>query len=150
LFDSLVRENKVPGIVGAFGVGDLPTVFPAAGRISDDAGAAPAGPDSLYRVYSMTKPITAMAAMILIEEGRIGLDDPLSKYFPAFAKMRVLTSPATSLDSVPATSAITIRELLTHGWGCSPERSRRSRRTRRASCARRRSRSSPTASRRRR
>ena len=117
LFTSLVATNKLPGIVGAFGVGDFPTLFPAAGRIGDEPGAAAAGPDSLYRIYSMTKPITGMAAMILIEEGRIGLDDPLSKYFPAFKRMRVLTSPATSLESVPATSEITIRELLTHTSG---------------------------------
>jgi CubicO group peptidase (beta-lactamase class C family) len=119
LFTSLVAENKMPGIVGAFGVGDLPTIFPAAGRISDDPGAQPAGPDSLYRIYSMTKPITGIAAMILIEEGKIGLDDKLSKYFPAFKTMRVLTSPETSLDSVPAKSEITIRELLTHSSGLS-------------------------------
>lgn len=119
LFASLVAQRKLPGIVGAFGVGDLPTLFPAAGRIADGVGAAPAGPDSLYRIYSMTKPITAFAAMILIEEGKLGLDDPLSKYFPAFKRMRVLTSPNTSLASVPATSEITIRELLTHTSGLS-------------------------------
>lgn len=119
LFESLVREGKMPGIVGAFGAGDYPTLFLSAGRISDDAGAAAAGPDSLWRVYSMTKPITGMAAMILVEEGKLHLDDPLSKYFPAFAHMRVLTSPDTSLESVPARSPITIRELLTHTAGLS-------------------------------
>ncbi|MBN8846795.1 MULTISPECIES: serine hydrolase domain-containing protein [unclassified Sphingomonas] len=119
LFDGYVADGKMPGVVGAFGFGDRPTLFVSAGRISDDANAAQAGPDSLWRVYSMTKPITGMAAMILVEEGKIGLDDPLSKYFPAFAKMRVLTSPDTSLDSVPAKNQITIRELLTHTAGLS-------------------------------
>ena len=119
LFTALVAEKKLPGIVGAFGIGDFPTIFPDAGRIADEPGAPRAGPDSLYRIYSMTKPITAFAAMILIEEGKLGLDDPLSKYFPAFKRMRVLTSPDTSLDSVPATSEITIRELLTHTSGLS-------------------------------
>ncbi|MEH3045646.1 serine hydrolase domain-containing protein [Sphingomonas adhaesiva] len=117
LFDGYVAQKRVPGIVGAFGVGDWPTAFVASGRIAYDASAPAAGPDSLWRVYSMTKPVTAMAAMILIEEGKIGLDDPLSKYFPAFAHMRVLTSPDTSLDSRPATKPITIRELLTHTAG---------------------------------
>nr|WP_246848094.1 serine hydrolase domain-containing protein [Sphingomonas beigongshangi] len=117
LFDGYVRDGKMPGIVAAFGIGDRPTQFIAAGRIATDAGAAAVTPDSLWRVYSMTKPVTAMAAMILIEEGKIGLDDPLSKYIPAFAKMRVLTSPDTSLDSEPAKSQITIRELLTHTSG---------------------------------
>ena len=117
LFDGFVGENKMPGIVGAFGVGDRPTMFLSAGKIADDAGAPAAGPDSLWRVYSMTKPVTAMAAMILIEEGKIKLDDPLSKYFPGFANMRVLTSPDTSLDTVPAKHQITIRNLLTHTAG---------------------------------
>ncbi len=117
LFDGYVRDNKMPGIVGAFGVGERPTVFVAAGRIADDAGAPATGSDSLWRVYSMTKPVTAMAAMILIEDGKLGLDDPLSRYFPGFAHMRVLTSPDTSLDSVPAKNQITIRNLLTHTAG---------------------------------
>jgi len=119
LFDGYVADHKMPGVAGAFGFGDRPTLFVSTGRIGDEANAAQAGPDSLWRIYSMTKPITGMAAMILVEEGKIGLDDPLSKYFPAFAKMRVLTSPDTSLDSVPAKNPITIRELLTHTAGLS-------------------------------
>ena len=117
LFDGYVRQGKMPGIVGAFGFGELPPVFVAAGKIADDAGAAPANPDSLWRVYSMTKPITAMAAMTLIEQGRIGLDDPVSKYIPGFAHMRVLTDPEHSLASRPAARPVTIRNLLTHTAG---------------------------------
>ena len=119
LFDSYVRDGKMPGIVGAFGVGDLPTRFVSAGRIADEPAAPVAGPDSLWRIYSMTKPVTGMAAMILVEEGKLRLDDPVSKYFPGFAKMRVLTSPDTSLDSIPAKNPILIRHLLTHSAGLS-------------------------------
>src|SRR3546814_9497537 len=89
----------MPGIVGAFGVGDLPTVFVAAGRIADGATAPAAGPDSLWRVYSMTKPVTAMAAMILIEDGKLKLDQPISDFFPGFKNMKVLLHPDTSLES---------------------------------------------------
>ena len=117
LFDDLVATDKMPGIVGAFGVGDFPTQFVAAGRIGDEPSAPAAGPDSLWRVYSMTKPITGIAAMLLVEDGTISLDDPVSKYFPGFAKMRVLTSPDTSLDAVPAKTPILIRHLLTHTAG---------------------------------
>ncbi|MES2755098.1 MAG: serine hydrolase domain-containing protein [Pseudomonadota bacterium] len=117
VLEGYVTSGKLPGIVAAIGVGDFPTGFLSAGKISDEANAPAAGPDTLWRVYSMTKPVTAMAAMILIEEGKLGLDEPISKYLPAFAKMRVLTSPATSLDSVPAKTAITIRHLLTHTAG---------------------------------
>jgi CubicO group peptidase (beta-lactamase class C family) len=117
LFDGYVRDDKMPGIVARFGIGSLPVATVAAGRIADGGPAADA--DSLWRVYSMTKPITGMAAMLLVEEGKIGLDDPVSKYIPAFAKMRVLTSPDTSLAAVPATRAITIRHLMTHTAGLS-------------------------------
>lgn len=117
LFDSYVRSGKMPGIVGAFGVGDGPTLFVTAGKLADDANAPPANADSLWRVYSMTKPVTAMAAMILIEQGKLGLDDPVSKYIPGFANMRVLTSPDTSLASRPAIRPITIRNLMTHTAG---------------------------------
>jgi CubicO group peptidase (beta-lactamase class C family) len=119
VLDRFVADGRAPGLVGAFGFGDRPTIFISTGRISDDPGAQAAGPDSLWRVYSMTKPITGMAAMLLVQDGKIALDDPVSRYIPAFAKMRVLTSPDTSLDSVPAKNQITIRELLTHTAGLS-------------------------------
>src|SRR3569832_898719 len=117
LFDGYVRDNKMPGIVGAFGVGDGPTIFISVGKIADDAGAAPAGPDSLWRVYSMTKPITAMAAMILIERGKMKLDQPVSDFIPGFAHMNVLTDPEHSLATKPAEHPVTIRNLLTHTAG---------------------------------
>ncbi len=119
LLDGYVRDGKLPGIVGAFGFGDFPTQFIGAGRISDGASASAADPDSLWRIYSMTKPVTAMAAMILVEEGKLGLDEPIATYLPAFARMKVLTSPDTSLASRPATRPITIRHLLTHTAGLS-------------------------------
>ncbi|HSI18060.1 MAG TPA: serine hydrolase domain-containing protein [Sphingomonas sp.] len=117
LFDGYVRDNKMPGIVGAFGVGDGPTIFVSAGKIADDASAAPADPDSLWRVYSMTKPITAMAAMILIERGKMKLDQPVSDFIPGFAHMNVLTDPEHSLATKPAEHPVTIRNLLTHTAG---------------------------------
>jgi CubicO group peptidase (beta-lactamase class C family) len=119
LFDGYVRDRKMPGIVGAFGIAGQPTAFVSAGRIADGTTARVADPDTLWRIYSMTKPVTAMAAMILVEEGRLGLDEPVAKYLPAFANMRVLTSPDTSLASRPAARPITIRHLLTHTAGLS-------------------------------
>jgi CubicO group peptidase (beta-lactamase class C family) len=116
LFDSYIAANKMPGIVGAFGYGDYPTAFVSAGHIADGAGAPLAGPDSLWRVYSMTKPITGMAAMILVEDGKIKLDEPVSDFIPAFKSMRVQLNPDT-LESRPAARPITIRNLLTHTAG---------------------------------
>jgi len=117
VLDAYVRDNRLSGVVAAVGRGTAPPVFLQAGRLSDDAGAPAAGPDSLWRIYSMTKPITAMAAMILIEDGKIGLDQPIDDFIPAFKDVRVMVSPETSLDSRPAQHPITVRELLTHTSG---------------------------------
>ncbi|MGC6400067.1 serine hydrolase domain-containing protein [Sphingomonas sp. FW199] len=112
-----VAENKTPGIAMAIGVGDAPTTFISAGKLADDPNAPVATPDSLWRVYSMTKPVTAMAAMILIEEGKLRLDQPIAEVLPEFAQMKVLTDPAKSLDSRPTKTPITVRHLLTHTAG---------------------------------
>ncbi len=115
--DGYVAQGQIPGIVVAYGQGDRPTVFHSAGTIAAEPGAAAAGPDSLWRVYSMTKPITALAAMILIDEGKIRLDQPVSDFIPAFKSMRVLVDSAKGLESRPATRPILIRNLLTHTAG---------------------------------
>ncbi len=93
--------------------------------------------DSIYRMMSMTKPITAAAVMILIERGLVGLDDPLSKYIPAFSKMRtaddlryvfspqkmaeigklLLSFSFKDVKSRPSKREITIRDLLSHSSG---------------------------------
>lgn len=117
VFDAYVKTGKVPGVVAAIGQGDAPPTFVSAGRIARDPGAPAAGPDSLWRIYSMTKPITAAAAMILIQEGKLKLDEPVSDFIPAFKTMRVLDAREASLASHPATHPITIRNLLTHTSG---------------------------------
>ncbi|PAX07064.1 serine hydrolase domain-containing protein [Sphingomonas lenta] len=117
LFQSYVSTGKMPGIVGAFGAPGRPATFVTAGRIADGANAPAAGPDSLWRIYSMTKPITGMAAMILVEEGKLRLDQPVHEILPAFRNMQVLTDPEKSLASRPAARPITIRHLLTHTAG---------------------------------
>lgn len=119
--DAVAREyvatDKVPGLVISVGRGDAAPVFASAGAIAAEPGAAKAGPDSLWRVYSMTKPVTGIAAMILVEEGKLKLDQPISDFIPAFKQMKVLVDPAKSLDSRPATVPITVRHLLTHTAG---------------------------------
>ena len=118
LVDRYVAENKVPGIVVAVGHGDTPTHFYKAGRIAADAAAPMADENSLWRIYSMTKPITGMAAMILVEEGELKLDQPISDFIPAFKNMRVLDEPNGTTDKThPATHPITVRMLLTHTAG---------------------------------
>ncbi|HVJ02193.1 MAG TPA: serine hydrolase domain-containing protein [Sphingomonas sp.] len=115
--DRYVAEGRVPGAVAAFARGDgAPTVV-VSGRIASEADAPKADMDSLWRVYSMTKPITGIAAMILIEEGKLKLDQPISDFIPAFRNMKVLVDPAKDLTSRPATRQITVRHLLTHTAG---------------------------------
>ncbi len=116
LFADYVAANKIPGVVGIIGHGNRPATVLAAGHIGDEPGAPLADRNSLWRVYSMTKPITAMAAMMLIEDGKMRLDQPVSDFIPEFKHMTVQISP-DSLDSRPATKPITIRNLLTHTAG---------------------------------
>jgi methyl acetate hydrolase len=121
--DSGLREaiarKDIPGVValvtdrervlyqGAFGVADVST-----GR--------PLAQDALFRIASMTKPVTSVALMQLVEQGRVGLDDPASKYLPELAELKVFESfdPATGAYKVrPAARPATVRHFLTHTSG---------------------------------
>jgi len=113
----VVAERKVPGIVIVTGLGDGAPRVVSEGRIAVEPDAPAATADSLWRVYSMTKPITGIAAMILVEEGKLKLDQPISEFIPAFKDMKVLVDPTKDLASRPATRPITVRNLLTHTAG---------------------------------
>jgi len=79
---------------------------------------APMQRDTIFRIASMSKPITSTAALMLLEEGRIALDDPIARFAPEFSQMRVLRSPAGPLDQTdPADRPITFEDLLTHRSG---------------------------------
>ena len=74
--------------------------------------------DTIFRIASMTKPITSVAALMLVEEGRIALTDSIARYAPEFSHMRVLRSPNGPLDETdPAERPITFEDLLTHRAG---------------------------------
>ncbi len=91
--------------------------FKAQGMMDREAG-KPMRPDAMFRICSMTKPITSVAVMMLYEEGRFQLDDPISKYMPEFKNPKVLVKPASGQPySIPATREITIRDLLRHTSG---------------------------------
>jgi CubicO group peptidase (beta-lactamase class C family) len=115
--EKLVADNKLPGVL---------TVVARRGRAAyaecvgyrDVAAKAPVTEDTLYRIYSMTKPITSTAIMMLYEEGRFQLDDPISRYLPMFKDVRVYGGgTADRYDTVPAKSPITFKQLLTHTSG---------------------------------
>ena len=83
---------------------------------------APMEKDALFRLYSMTKPVTCTAMMILVEEGEILLSDPISKYLPQFKNRRVLIEEkGGEIVTVPAESEITIQQLATHTSGLAYE-----------------------------
>jgi len=74
--------------------------------------------DTLFRIYSMTKPVTCAAALILLEEGCLNLSDPVSDYIPAFKRMWVVADPADpELNAVEQERPVTIRHLMTHTAG---------------------------------
>lgn len=82
--------------------------------------------DAIMRIQSMTKAITAVTALRLVEAGRIGLDQSVEEWLPELGDRRVLTSPAAPLDdTVPAKRPITLRHLLTLGSGLEFGQSRR-------------------------
>ncbi len=88
----------------------------------DKAKDLPMQPDSLFRIYSMTKPIVSVAIMMLVEQGRMQIDDPVSRYLPEFADMKVGVEKKdadgkATLDLVAPTRAMTIQDLLRHTSG---------------------------------
>jgi len=117
LIDRYVASGHVPGaVVAVVRSGKHRPVFLTAGKAAFEGGAA-VTPDTLWRIYSMTKPITAMAVMQQIAAGRLTLDTPLADVLPEFKSMRVLVDPDKGIDSRPAATPITVRHLLTHTAG---------------------------------
>jgi CubicO group peptidase (beta-lactamase class C family) len=80
----------------------------------------PVSPDTIFRIYSMSKPITSAAAMLLCEEGRLRLWDPVSRYLPEFKDAQVMAArPDGSYDLVSARREVTVHDLITHSGGLS-------------------------------
>jgi CubicO group peptidase (beta-lactamase class C family) len=110
-----VERGAVPGVV---------TLLARRGELRADAigamtlGGVPMRRDTIFRISSMTKPITAVAAMILVEECRLRLDDPVDELLPELAERRVLKDIDSALDdTAPANRSITLRDLLTFRMG---------------------------------
>src|SRR5205085_491523 len=119
LSDVLKREidkGTIPGAVVMVGRRGKVAHFDALG-IQDPATQAPMRHDSVFRVYSMTKPITSVAVMQLVEDGKLLINDPLSKYFPAFAKVEVGVARDGKLHLEPLAREITIQDRLRHTSG---------------------------------
>ena len=93
-------------------------VFGRSVGLADMARGAAMAPDTIVRIYSMTKPLTSVALMMLYEEGRFQLDDPIARFLPCFADMRVFSGGnRLKMETEPAGRLITFRDLLTHTSG---------------------------------
>jgi len=117
-----VDKGALPGAVLLVSRHGKVVMFEAVGTL-DPTTRAPMTKDAIFRLYSMSKPITSVAAMSLFEEGRILLSDPVSKYLPQLRNMKVgVEKPAAdggkpTLELVPAAREMTIQDLLRHSAG---------------------------------
>jgi CubicO group peptidase (beta-lactamase class C family) len=119
---SVVDDNKAPGLVALIVRKGRVPYLQAFGKLDRETG-APMPKDAIFRIASQTKAVTTVAVMMLFEEGRFLLDDPISKYIPEFAGARVAVPSAEKgakgYATVPVKRPITIRDLLTHTAGIS-------------------------------
>src|SRR5262249_5557119 len=113
---ALIDKKEVAGAVVAIARKGKVVMFDAFGE-SEAGSGKPMKTDSIVRIYSMPKPIATVAAMILVDEGKIGLDDPVSKYLPEFKERRVLAGKKDSDETVEAKREPTIRDLMRHTAG---------------------------------
>ncbi|HEV8197385.1 MAG TPA: serine hydrolase domain-containing protein [Gemmatimonadales bacterium] len=119
MLDSAVATGEVTGVVTLLARNGSLVELDSAGYADREAG-TPMRSNTLFRLASMTKAITSVAAMILVEDGKLLLSDPVSRYLPAFRQMRVAVPGADSgkpMTYEPAARQITIRDLLTHRSG---------------------------------
>ena len=119
LLEAHVSEGAVPGAVALLARGGQVEVQ-AVGATAV-GGAAPMARDSIFRIASITKPITAAAVMMLVDDGRVALDDPVERWLPELASRVVVRTPASPVDDVvPAVRPITVLDLLSsragYGW----------------------------------
>src|SRR5215510_12456538 len=111
-----VERKEMPGLVALVSHGDCVHVE-TLGTLAFD-NPAPMQPDTVFRIASLSKPITAVAAMLLVEECKLRLDDAIDPWLPELANRQVLKSIAATLDDVvPARRAITLRHLLSFRMG---------------------------------
>jgi len=117
LVDRYVAEGKLAGAQVQVAHRGEVALRHTVGR-ADVASDRPLGDDAIYRIYSMTKPITSIALMQLYEQGRVLLEDPVSAYIPEFAEMQVFTGGTPTAPKVrPAQTVMTVKDVLTHAWG---------------------------------
>jgi CubicO group peptidase (beta-lactamase class C family) len=117
IFHEHVAQGEIGGVVALVWRHGQLTREIVIGR-GDVARDVPVTRDTIFRIASLTKPVTSVAALTLLDQGRFDLDDPITRVAPELEQLRVLQDPEGPLDhTVPATRAITFRDLLTHRSG---------------------------------
>ena len=118
VFTQYVDEQRIGGAVALVLQDGKPVYDKAFGWRDKEAGRRMTT-DTIFRIASQTKALTSVAVLSLMEEGKLGLNDPASRFIPAFAKTTVAAAGGADAATVPAKRAITIRDLLTHTAGIS-------------------------------
>jgi CubicO group peptidase (beta-lactamase class C family) len=110
-----VEEKKAPGVSMLIARHGKVAYRQSVGALGP--GGPPMSDDAIFRIYSMTKPIVSVAAMMLVEEGRLVITDPVAKYIPAFAHTKVGVVNGDKLDLAPLKRPITVQDLMRHTSG---------------------------------
>ena len=118
VLEKYISENRVPGVV-ALVLQDGKPVYEGAFGWADKESGRKMSSDTIFRIASQTKAFTSTAVLALMEEGKIGIAEPVSDFIPTFAKTTVAVKNAGGIDIVPAKRRITIADLLTHTAGIS-------------------------------
>ncbi|MET0336919.1 MAG: serine hydrolase domain-containing protein, partial [Caulobacter sp.] len=115
---ALVDQGRLPGVITYVSKGGKALHYDIYGK-SDLTSGAPLKADTIFRIYSQTKPVTGVALMMLYEEGKWGLDDPITKFLPELANLKVFKSvgPDGKMVTEPAKRPATMRELMSHQAG---------------------------------
>jgi methyl acetate hydrolase len=119
LLRAAVQRGDAPGVV-AMATDRRRVIYKGAFGAAESAAGRPLTTDAIFRIASMTKPITSVAAMQLVEKGQISLDDPAAKYLPELAQLSVLTTfdeRSGAYTVTPASTTVTVRHLMTHTSG---------------------------------
>jgi CubicO group peptidase (beta-lactamase class C family) len=120
VFQREIDKGTMPGATIMVARGGQIGWFDALGK-QDPAAGAPMTRDTIFRIFSMTKPIVSIGVMMLLEEGHFLLDDPIAKFIPEFSDQKVGVENNGKLDLVPVTRPITIQDLLRHTSGITYE-----------------------------
>lgn len=117
---SHIDRGRLPGAVAVVALGGHVELMESLGQL-DPAAGTPMREDAIFRIYSMTKPVVSLAALVLAEEGALQLSDPVAAWLPEFASQQVAVEQAGTVRLEPVRQAATVQDLLRHTAGLTYE-----------------------------